>query len=326
VRRLYGHTSAADFDPLALKAVRADTIPNGGKKETSKTGGDLCRTEVNKRVGKIVRMFKWAVENELVSAVVYQGLKAVAGLKAGRCEARESKPVKPVPMDLVDAVPPLVTRQVAAMAQLKLVCGARPSEMVRMRRCDLDMSGDVWTFTPMRHKTPHHGHGRVIYLGPKAQAILTPWLRPELEAFLFSPAEAVAEKKAARRAARKTKVQPSQADRSKAKPAKTAGDRYTVNSYRHAIQDACDKTFPHPTLEDIKPADFTPEQRTELKTWRKAHCWHPHQLRHNAGTYLRSVCGPDVARTVLGQRTLAAAHIYCEADLDKAKEAIGKGG
>ena len=46
---------AAEFGPLALKAVRGELIKSG-----------LCRSEVNKRVGRIVRAFKWAVGEELV--------------------------------------------------------------------------------------------------------------------------------------------------------------------------------------------------------------------------------------------------------------------
>src|SRR5262249_60160568 len=54
LRHLYGHTSARTFGPLALKVVRQAMVDSG-----------LCRTEVNKRVRRIVRAFRWAAENEL---------------------------------------------------------------------------------------------------------------------------------------------------------------------------------------------------------------------------------------------------------------------
>ena len=73
-----------DFRPLALKAVRQAMIDAG-----------LARTTINQRVGRIVRLFKWAVENELVPPTVHQALKAVRGLQKGRSSARETKPVKP---------------------------------------------------------------------------------------------------------------------------------------------------------------------------------------------------------------------------------------
>jgi hypothetical protein len=75
-----------------------------------------------------------------------------------------------------------------------------------MKVQDLNTTGPVWTFTPASHKTEHHGRGRVIYLGPKAQEVLKPFLRPELIAYLFSPTEALAERQADRRRNRKTSL------------------------------------------------------------------------------------------------------------------------
>jgi hypothetical protein len=106
-RHLYGTTLARDFGPLALKAVRQTMIDAG-----------LARTTINQRVGRIVRLFKWAVENELVPPAVCQALKAVRGLQKGRSDARETGPVKPVPEADVDAIRPFVARQVWAMIQL----------------------------------------------------------------------------------------------------------------------------------------------------------------------------------------------------------------
>ena len=50
---------------------------------------------------------------------------------------------------------------------------------VVMRACDIDMSGKVWLYRPARHKTEHHGHGRIIALGPKAQEVIRPFLTLE---------------------------------------------------------------------------------------------------------------------------------------------------
>lgn len=61
LRRLYGMTQADCFGPLALKAVRSSMVESG-----------LCRNEVNKRVGKIARVFRWAAENEIASVTVHQ--------------------------------------------------------------------------------------------------------------------------------------------------------------------------------------------------------------------------------------------------------------
>lgn len=172
----------------------------------------------------------------------------------------------------------------------------RPGEVVALRTCDLDTSGRIWAYVPESHKTEHHGKRRTIYLGPQAQAILRPWLRPELSANLFSPAEATAERRATMRQARKTPVQPSQRNRAKPRPAKAPGHAYTVESYRRAIGYGC------------KRADVPK--------------WHPHQLRHNAATRLRREFGLDVARAVLGHSSPAVTEVYAELDSAKAAEAM----
>jgi hypothetical protein len=65
LRKLYGTTPACEFGPLALKAVREEMIQ-----------ADICRNEINKRMGRFKRMFAWGVENELIPALVHHGLQA----------------------------------------------------------------------------------------------------------------------------------------------------------------------------------------------------------------------------------------------------------
>jgi len=288
LRQLYGHTPARDFGPLALKAVRKAMVDAG-----------LCRSEINRRVGRLVRAFKWAVSEEMVPPSVHQALQ-VPGLRRGRADVRESEPVKPVPETFVESIRPHVSRQVWAMIELQRLSGMRPGEVVSMRTIDLDTSGKVWSYTPESHKTEHHGRRRLIHFGPRAQAVLRPWIRAELSACLFSPAEATAERVASKRARRKTHVQPSQRGRSKARPTKTPGDAYTVESYRRAIAYGCKRAG--------------------------APKWHPHQFRHNAATQLRKEFGLDVARVVLGHSSSAVTEIYAEMDLTKAAEAMEKVG
>lgn len=183
LNKLYGETPAKDFGPLALKAVRQEFIK-----------ADFCRDEINRKTQKIVRMFKWAVANEKVPASVHHGLKAVEGLKKGRCEVRESPPVKPVPEPFVNAVLPHVSRQVAAMIQLQRLTGMRPGEVVIIRTMDINTAGAIWEYRPESHKTEHHGKDRVIFIGPRAQAILKPWLKTDMTAYLFSPRESMTER------------------------------------------------------------------------------------------------------------------------------------
>jgi hypothetical protein len=97
VRELYGHIPAREFGPKALKTVRQKMVEVG-----------WSRKLINQRVGRVRRAFRWAVENELVPPAVLEALKAVAGLQAGRTEAREPDPVLPVADEHVRATLPFL--------------------------------------------------------------------------------------------------------------------------------------------------------------------------------------------------------------------------
>jgi integrase len=195
---------------------------------------------------------------------------------------------------MIQAVRPFVNRQVWAMIELQRLTGMRPGEVVLMRTCDLDMSGDIWVYVPQRHKTQHHEKKREVLLGPRACEILRAWLKTDSEAYLFSPAEAMAERREDRRQQRKSPVQPSQVNRRKRKPGKQPGDHYTVASYRRAIQVACTKAG-------------------IMK-------WHPHQLRHTAATEIRKRFGVEAARIILGHEDVRTAQIYAEEDRSRGVE------
>jgi integrase len=290
LRELYGGSQARDFGPRALKAVRQALVDSG-----------LCRNEVNKRTGRIVRCFKWGVENEMIPPGVHHGLKAVAGLRKGRSGVRESEPVKTVPDSDVEAIRPHVARQVWAMIELQRLTGMRPGEVILMRTADVDRSATVWTYTPASHKTEHHGRTRKIFLGPLAQEVVRPWLRTDPDAYLFSPREAMAEFRAEQRRRRTTPLYPSQRDRPRvANPKRLLGDRYSTRTYNHAVGYGC------------KRASVTP--------------WHPNRLRHNAATRLRRDFGLDVARVILGHSSPVVTEVYAAVDEAKAVEVMGRVG
>jgi hypothetical protein len=143
VRELYGHTPAREFGPRALKTVRERmmTLECGhcnGTGKRQKVSAKLCpwcqgqgrrgwtRGLINSAAGCIKRMFKWAVAEELIPPMVYQGLLAVSGLKKGRTEARETQPIRPVADEYVTAVLPFLTIPVRAMVQVQRLTGMRP--------------------------------------------------------------------------------------------------------------------------------------------------------------------------------------------------------
>jgi integrase len=276
LRRLYEDSPAVEFGPLALKAVQGEMIKAG-----------LSRKTINEHSGRIRRMFKWAVSEELLPATVYHALTTVTGLQKGRTTAKETKPIPPVEDKAVDATLPHLPAVVADMVRFQRLTGCRPGEVCLIRPRDVDRTGDVWSYKPASHKTEHHGKSRVIFIGPKAQAILLPYLLRDAEAFCFSPVESERNRKAFLRAKRKTRVQPSQLDRSKPNAERTPGDSYTAASYLKSIWRACDHAFPPSTRLDP----------VELKKWRKANRWSPNQLRHSAATEIRRRYGLEAAKS-----------------------------
>jgi integrase len=316
LKRLYGHTVTKDFGPLALKAIRqamveGSWLTEAEKEKRLKKGHKIrfSRGVVNQRIGRIRRMFKWAVENELVPSDVLHGLQAVRGLQRGRSAARETEPVKPVPETHVNATLPFLRPPVAAMVRLQLLTGMRPGEVVIMRAIDIDMTGKVWLYRPGSdrgpagtHKTAWRGQKRIVPIGPRGQEIIRQYLKPDLYAYLFSPQEAVALLRAEQRRNRKTNVQPSQVNRRKRNPQRRPRGRYTTGSYAYAIKRACLKADSKARREGSPPIPH----------------WHPHQLRHTKATEIRREAGLDAARAVLGHRSPQMTELYAELDMSRA--------
>jgi integrase len=238
VKHLYGDTAVTHFGPLALKAVRQEMVKLG-----------WAHSHINPQVGRIRRMFKWGVGNEMVPPSILHGLQAVAGLRRGKTEAREREPVRPVPEALVNAIKDHVARQVWAMIELQLLTGMRPGEVSRIRTGDVDTSGGLWVYSPTRHKTQNHGHQRTIYLGPKAQEVLRRFLRPNPDEYVFSPADAEAERREKLHAERVKNGTPltcgnRPGTNKRCRPQRAPGGRYTVTAYLRAIYAGCDAAFP----------------------------------------------------------------------------------
>ena len=318
---LFGTARIRDFRPTSLKVVRQQMIDDG-----------LSRKTINNRVNRIRRIFKWGVENDLVEPAILQALKAIEPLRYGRCGVKEGPGVKPVPDELIEKTIPCMPPMLRAMIQVQRYTGMRPGELVIIRHRDIDTSGKVWLYKPESHKTRHHDHERTIFLGSKAQQYIKPYLGRHLDAYIFDPRGAMEERWAECKTHRH---QPSK----KAKTSRRITDRYTTASYLRAIYYACDKVFPPPAplcrkvaadgkRETLKAWNerLTPKQREQLKAWQKAHRWHPHQLRHNAATYLRKEFGIEAARVVLGHKSAGVTEIYAELDRMKAAEIMGQVG
>jgi integrase len=311
VKRLYGHRHASEFGPIALQSVIQSFVAAG-----------WARGTINKQLSRVKRMFRWGVSQELVSAAIYQALSAVDGLRRGRTNARESRPVLPVDEITIDATIPYLPEVVGDMVRLQQWTGMRPAEICLLRPMDVDRTGDVWIYRPESHKTEHHGRDRLIYLGPQAQGTLLRYLARDAMTYCFRPCDSEAKRRAAQHAARKTPLfygnRPGTNRR--AKPHVRPGERYSTNSYRHAIHRACDSAFRHPRLASVSEADLSREDVQDLSAWRSEHRWSPNQLRHLAATRIRREFGLEAAQVTLGHAHAAVTEIYAEKDRQKGIE------
>jgi len=306
LKRLYGPVPAVEFGPVSLKALREHWITEGHARRT-----------INQNVGRVVRMFRWAAAEELLPPTVHQALAALPGLRQGRSAARETPPIQPVDIAIVQETLLNVSPIVADMIRLQLLTGARPGEICGLRPSDIDRSGDVWEYRVGGHKTEHHGRGRTVFIGPEAQQILTPYLRRADEAHCFSPAEVVDQQRQARHASRSTPLKCGNrpghrngAATRKGIKARAPGNAYTPDSYRRAVHYACDKAFP-------PPEDVTDDS---LNQWRSDHRWSPNQLRHAAATEIRKRFGLEAAQVILGHAAADVTQVYAERDAEKARQ------
>ncbi len=165
VKLLYGRKLCSEFGPIALQSVMHKMIESG-----------LARGTINRQLGRIKRMFRWGVSQELIPADIAQALESVSGLRKGRTTARETGRVRPVADAVVDATIIHLPAIPADMVMLQRLTGMRPAELCLMRPCDIDRSAEPWWYAPESHKTEHHDRDRRIPLGPKAQAILLRYL------------------------------------------------------------------------------------------------------------------------------------------------------
>jgi integrase len=290
VRELYTGTSARAFGPLALKAVRNAMTKRG-----------WCRGYINKQINRVKRVFAWAVENELLPVETYQALRTVAGLRKGRCEAREKPPIVPVSDEIVERTLPYLSPTVATMVHVQRLTGARPQEIILMRGDAIDRSGSpCWIYRPQRHKTQHHDRERLIFLGPRVQKLLRPFLEDEPVGYLFNPQRAEEHRRAEQRAQRKRGCVRRPSVRRKPKSNRSLGQCYGRGSYRKAIRRACIKA--------------------------RVPIWFPHQVRHAAASRFRAEFGLEIAQALLGHSEIGTTQIYAQVDRSAALRAMAEAG
>lgn len=299
LRKLYGTELASNFGPIQYEAVRIALLNpyTLKRRDGTKEKRYRSRTYINSQMKRLRFVFRWAASKSLVPVSVFETLRTIAPLKAGRTSAPEREPVKPVSDEIVNATLPHLNHVVRAMVEFQRLVGCRPGEVCKIKPSMVDRSGDVWEIHLDKHKTAHRGKQRVIYVGPQAQEILKPFLLRGADDYCFSPAEADKRRREEIHEARVTPMNEGNKPGSnvKRKPARTPGDHYKTQSYGRSIKYACESNG--------------------------IEVWAPNRLRHSAGTRYRKEFGLEAASVILGHSEVGVTQVYAEADRAKAIEA-----
>ena len=291
-----GDMDASEVGPATIDRYRAAQIDR-----------DISLGVINQRVRTIRRAWKWLASKRLVSLESWQALCSVEPLKRGRCSARVTEPVRPVADSVVEATIDALPPSLAAMVRLQRLTGMRPGEVCAMTWAEIDRSGEVWVYEPREHKTAHHGHRRRIMLGPRAQAILAPFVGLSLGA-VFSPNFAMTERDAMARDAYE--------------PPKGAYDYRTWRCYQSRL---AARTQRHDRGDQWTTVGYAQAIRRAAQAAEQPH-WSPNQLRHSAATEARRRGGLDVAQMLLGHRHAEVTEVYAETDLARLSEWVRRYG
>ena len=275
-REYYGNDPASSVKAIAFKFMRQSFIDD-----------DISRKTINKYCTHFIRALKLAAENEKLPSDNYLSMQAVETLKKGRTEARETKPIPPVPEETIDATLPYLPPIVADMVRIQLLTGMRPNELCQVKPELINRDGDVWIFKPEHHKNSYRDQSRVIAIGPEAQEILTPYLLRQSSSYCFDPSETVEQVRRRRNLERKTPEGQGNCKGStkpKSKPKRQAGDHYKTPSYRKAIHRACERA--------------------------SINRWSPNQIRKQTGVRVRKENGLEAAQAVLGHKHKSTTERY----------------
>lgn len=267
LRALYGNRPVEALTHPDMLAFRDHLIRRG-----------LARVTVNGALCSVRQLFKWALDEALISAQAKAELTQVANLRAFRSAARETVPIKAVSDADIERACSALPESLADMVRVHRLTGMRPGEMCGLAWGRIERVGDVWAYRPEHHKNEWRRQVRVVAIGPRAQAILAKY--EGAEGCIFSPARTLAERAAMARAARIEPLRPGEDDRRKAWRIaagiipRTPGGRWDTHAYARAVSRACDEVgVPH---------------------------WSPNQLRHSCATEVRRRFGLAAARAVLG--------------------------
>ena len=297
VLKFYGDDTPVNaFTPRCLKLIRTELVQARRKDGKPR----FCRRSINDYVRRIVTMFGWGVENELVQETTWRTLKAVKALLAGHPGTFDYEELEEVPDDVIKRTLPFMPPTLQALVQIQYLTGMRPSEGFNMVVGNINRSrgNGLWYYELKAHKTEQYIGKKEIPLGKPEQELIAPYLEGKKPTdAVFSPATAMAERNAEKRANRESAVSPWQQKRDAAIKPKEYREFYNKNSYRQAVEYAIQKG--NKTLPEDQQIPY----------------WTPYQLRRATATFIELENGLDEAQAQLGHRTADMTRRYSKAQL-----------
>lgn len=153
---MYADVDPDKLRPLQLRAARQFWIERG-----------IVRTTIQSRLGIVRQAWRWGMSVELIRV----HLPEIEKIRFG--EAKDAERTTPVDLEIVQATIAAARPQMALMLNLLLLTGMRPGELCDMRGVDIETRSSPWVYRPWLHKGSWQGKVREIYIGPRAQALLT---------------------------------------------------------------------------------------------------------------------------------------------------------
>jgi integrase len=144
------------------------------------------RSFTNKQTKRLRRIFTWGVSWQMVPQPVAAALGTVRSLTPGEFEARETKPRRAVPDEVLKSVRAELSGMVGDLFDLLLLCGCRSGELLGLTTGDIDRRGDIWRAEIRHHKTTRFGHSQTLFFNAEAQSNLLRYLHADPAQPLFS--------------------------------------------------------------------------------------------------------------------------------------------
>lgn len=267
---------------------------------------------IQKYLGTIKRAWRWAVRRGKLPAERWWEISSVKGPNPGLAKPAAIR--QPADAEHIKAIIPHLRPPVRAIVLLEELTGMRPSELFRLRPCDLQRSGKVpvegvsglvdldalgiWVYVPPVRKTKN----RWIVFGAKAQKILEPFLDRADDAPLFDPRESLADLRREQRSERANRDGGSGGNRKARveRPRVQPGNSYSAGTFRRAVERAC--------------------KRAGVPVFT------PYQIRHLFAETARDEHGLDHAQAALGHTDPRTSQRYAKRSFKLAVEVAKKSG